>query len=50
MIKIKQVDFGREDLFDLLDGSNNVGVELGVALGEYSLSAVKSKKFSYLLV
>ena len=46
MIKIKQVDFGREDLFDLLDGSNNVGVELGVALGEYSFSAVKSKKFS----
>ena len=35
----------RDDLFSLLKGYENIGVELGVALGDFSLTAIKSKKF-----
>lgn len=42
--KMKE-NISRDDLFSLLKGYENVGVELGVALGDFSLTAIKSKKF-----
>ena len=45
MIKINHVDIGRDDLCNLLVGDNNLGVELGVALGDFSLDCINSKKF-----
>ena len=36
----------RKDILDLLNGSNNIGIELGVANGTYSKQMVDSNKFS----
>jgi hypothetical protein len=36
----------RKDILDLLNGSNNIGIELGVASGTYSKQMVDSNKFS----
>ena len=41
-------NFSRFDLVNLLNGENNVGIELGVAEGEYSKELIASGKFKKL--
>lgn len=38
--------FSRFSVTELLDGNDNIGIELGVAQGEYSAAMVQSRKFS----
>jgi hypothetical protein len=45
MSKITKTKITRDELFNLLKGKNNFGVELGVALGNYSKVALDTNKF-----
>ena len=44
---MKYLDICRFEIFDKLSGKNNVGVELGVAEGNFSESAMQSNKFKH---
>lgn len=49
MTKVNKVNIGRDEICNLLDGNSNLGVELGVALGDFSLDCLKSNKFKLLI-
>ena len=40
-----KININRFEIVSLLDGNSNIGVELGVAEGEYSIEILKSNKF-----
>ena len=45
MMQIKKININFFKILKYLNGTNNVGVELGVAEGGYSFNVMKSGKF-----